>query len=107
MTIGALKLRDRLELLTGAKRPQRRGVAIDHLFRDLAVPKPELVDAAPGETRAIYIARSLPFDNHHIAARGPVEQLPDEIRRGRSLHFQELWQLISLQRPLDQRRMQG
>src|SRR6266571_5627291 len=87
------ELGDRLQLLAVAERAQRRGVGIDPLLDDLALLEAELVDTAPVEPDTVDVARGLPFDGHDVAARGPVQQLPDEIRRRRSLHFQQAIEL--------------
>jgi len=80
---------DRLQRLAGAKRAQRRGVAVDPLLDDFAGCETEFIDAAPVKPRAVDNAGGLPLDDHDVAARGPVEQLPDKIRRGRGLHLTE------------------
>jgi hypothetical protein len=43
---------------------------------------------------------------HSMIARGPVQQLPDEIRRRRGLHFQKPIEFASRNPPVHQRRMQ-
>ena len=92
------ELGDRLQLLALAERAQRRGVGIDPLLDDLAVFDAEFVDAAPVEPDAVDVARGLPFDDHDVAARGPVQQLPDEIRRGRGLHFHQPVEFVARHR---------
>ena len=75
--------RDRLQRLAGAGRAQRRGVAVDPLLDNPAGPDAEFVDAAPAEPLTVDDAGGLPLDDHHVATRRPVQQLPDEIRRRR------------------------
>src|SRR5947199_9025688 len=89
---------DRLQLFAGAERAQRRSVAVDPLLDDLAVPDAEFVDAAPAEALAVDVAGGLPFDDHDVAARGPVQQLPNEVRRRRSLNLQQARELIARNR---------
>jgi len=47
-----------------------------------------------------------PFDDDDVAARGPVQQLPDEIRRRRGLHLQQAIKFASRNRSANQRRVQ-
>src|ERR1700712_4916691 len=84
-----LELRNRLQRLTLVERAQRRGVAVDPLLGDLAIPDAELVDAAPVEPDTVDDARGLPFDDNYVAARGPVQQLPEEILCRRLLHLHQ------------------
>src|SRR5712691_11394069 len=98
----ALESRDRLRRLAGAERAQRRGVAVDPLLDDLAGPDAEFVDAAPAEPLTVDDAGGLPLDDHPVAARGPVQQLPDEIRRRRGLHFHQTVEFASRDRPVHQ-----
>src|SRR6267154_1899163 len=101
-----LKLRDRLQRLALAECAQRCGVDIDSLLGDPAVRDAELVDAAPVEPDAVDVARGLPLDDDDIAARGPVEQLPDEIRRSGRLHLEQPAEFAAGDAPVHQRRMQ-
>ena len=50
------------------------------------------------ESRTIDVARGLPLDDHDVAARGPVQQLPDEIRRRGLLHFHQAIEFAALDR---------
>src|ERR1700682_5626681 len=95
---------DRLQRFAFAERAQRRGVAIDPLLDDLAVFDAELVDAAPVEPATLDVARGLPLDDHDIAARGPVQQLPDKIRRGGFLHLHQAIEFASRDRSVHQDR---
>src|SRR5688500_11987001 len=74
-------LDQRLQYIAALSRAHRRSVRVDDLFGDLAVAQAKLVDAAEVEALSADDARGLPLDDHHVAARGPVEQLPDEVRR--------------------------
>src|SRR5579871_3254725 len=80
-TSGRRHDKQRLEGAAITQRPQRRGIGIDALLDDLAILQLELVDAAKRKAAAIDKAVALPLDDDGIAARGPVEQLPDKIRR--------------------------
>src|ERR1700676_1864547 len=97
---------DRLQRFAFAERAQRRGVAIDSLLDDLAVFDAELVDAAPVEPATLDVARGLPLDDHDIAARGPVQQLPDKIRCCGFLHLHQAIEFASRDRSVHQRRVQ-
>src|SRR3954471_5417975 len=98
--------RERLQLLALCERAYRRRVAVDPLLDDLAIPEAEFVDAAPFETRSVDQPCGLPLDNDNIAARGPVQQLPDKVGRGGFLQLHELRKLAALDRPVDQRCVQ-
>src|SRR3546814_19094369 len=78
-------LHHRLQRLAIAGGTQRRRIHVDTLLDDHAVFHDKLVDAAPGKLPPRDEPRALPFDDADIAAPAPVEQLPDEIRRGSPL----------------------
>ena len=91
---------------SAARRPQRRGVHVDGLLGDPSVAQAELVDAAPVDPLAARGARGLPFDDHDVAARRPVEQLPDMIGRGLAHQLGQAAQLLARDRPVVERRPQ-
>src|SRR5216683_1925374 len=118
--LGAQGLRDRFQTVIARgdyargkphpepflKAAERLGVAIDPLFNNLAGLDAKFIDAAPVKPRTVDDTGGLPFDNDHVATRGPVEQLPDEIRRGRGLHLHQTIELASRNGSADQRGVQ-
>jgi hypothetical protein len=72
-----LKLQQRLRHAAGSCRPQRRGIHIDPLLDDLARLETPLVDAPKIAASTCDQTRALPFDDDHVAARRPIQKLPD------------------------------
>src|SRR5690242_7497127 len=81
-------------------RTQRRSVHVDALLGDLAVAQEELVDAAPVEALPAGGTGVLPFDDHGVAAGGPIEQLPDAVRRALLHQLGEPAELLAEHRPV-------
>src|SRR5438309_4168440 len=94
---------ERLRPYDAARRPQGRRIHVDPLLRDASVAQPELVDAAPIDPPPAGGARRLPFDDHDVATRRPVEQLPDMVGRCLAHQFGEATQFLAGHRPVVER----
>jgi hypothetical protein len=95
-----LKLQQRLRHAAGSCRPQRRGIHIDPLLDDLARLETPLVDAPKIAASSCDQTRAPPFDDDHVAARRPIQKLPDEIRGGLFLQLVEPAKLVAAMRRL-------